>query len=81
VPRNAAVELQMKARMRSRFVRRFIVSFLHYWFPVLCPTNQARPVFRWVSFPFSFQFFTRLAAVFAVEVGEFGKAMPNGNYW
>ena len=30
---------------------------------------------------FSFQFFTRLAAVFAEEVGEFGKAMPNGNYW
>jgi len=30
---------------------------------------MARPV---VSFPFSFQFFTRLAAVFAEEVGEYG---------
>jgi hypothetical protein len=68
VPRNAAVELQMKARMRSRFVRRIIVSFLHSWFPVLCPTNQARPVFRWFSFAFSFQFFSYLAAVFAEEV-------------
>ena len=27
-----------------------------------------------VSFPFSFQFFTRLAAVFAEEVGGFGVA-------
>jgi len=33
-----------------------------------------------VSFGFSFQFFTRLAAVFAEEIDEFGKAMPNGNY-
>tara|TARA_B110000196_G_scaffold160028_1_gene137590 strand:+ start:94 stop:240 length:147 start_codon:yes stop_codon:yes gene_type:complete len=28
-----------------------------------------------------FQFLLGLAAVFAEEVGEFGKAMPNGNYW
>jgi hypothetical protein len=27
---------------------------------------------RYASFPFSFQFFTRLAAVFAEEVGGFG---------
>ena len=31
-----------------------------------------------VSFPFSFQFFTRLAAVFAEEVGGFGMFAPDG---
>jgi hypothetical protein len=31
-----------------------------------------------VSFPFSFQFFTRLAAVFAQEVGGFGAFAFNG---
>ena len=29
------------------------------------------PVLIRLSFPFSFQFFTRLAAVFAEEVGDF----------
>ena len=31
-----------------------------------------------VSFPFSFQFFTRLAAVFAEEVGDFGVGAHDG---
>jgi len=35
------------------------------------PTPRLRLLLVVVSFPFSFQFFTRLAAVFAEEVGGF----------
>ncbi len=42
------------------------------------PAPRLRLLLSVVSFPFSFQFFTRLAAVFAEEVGGFGLVAFDG---
>ena len=51
-----------------------LINHLSDWNHVIFATQRTLccEVLRQVSFPFSFQFFTRLATVFAEEVGEFG---------